>query len=134
MPRAVALTADGPSYGFGAGPARPPQPGWFADIAVAVEDRDPESTLNLYRRALAQRRDTFADDDFCWVDTDQTVLAFDRGAIRCISNFGERPVDLPSGEVLLSSSPLTDGELPAETAAWVRMSPQPLAPADAAER
>ena len=114
-------TAYGPSYGFGPGPARPPQPGWFAAVAVDVQDRDPESTLNLYRQALAQRRDNFADDDFSWVDTDQTVLAFDRGAIRCISNFGEHPVRLPPGEVLLSSSPVTDGELPAEAAAWVRV-------------
>jgi alpha-glucosidase len=114
-------TADGPSYGFGPGPARPPQPGWFAEVAVDVQDRDPESTLNLYRQALAQRRDNLATDDFSWVDTDQTVLAFDRGAIRCISNFGEHPVDLPPGEVLLSSSPLADGQLPAEAAAWVRV-------------
>ena len=88
---------------------------------VAVQDRDPESTLNLYRRALALRRDTFTDDDFNWVDTDSTVLAFDRGAVRCVSNFGDHPVDLPPGEVLISSSALADGSLPAESAAWVRV-------------
>ncbi len=114
-------TADGPSYGFGPGPARPPQPGWFAEVAVAVQDGDPESTLNLYRRALELRRDSFAGDDFSWVDSDPTVLAFDRGDIRCIGNFGDHPVDLPLGEVLISSSALTDGGLPADAAAWVRV-------------
>ena len=46
----------GPSFGFGPGPAHLPQPGWMASYAVAEQEDDPASTLNLYRRALQLRR------------------------------------------------------------------------------
>ena len=35
-------------------------------------------------------------------------------------NFGADPVALAAGDVLLSSAPLTDGELPGETTVWLR--------------
>ena len=50
-------TADGSSFGFGDDGAHLPQPAWFADLAVAVQDGDPASTLELYRRALALRHE-----------------------------------------------------------------------------
>jgi alpha-glucosidase len=34
-------------------------------------------------------------------------------------NFGARPVAMPAGEVLISSSPIEAGRLPANSAAWV---------------
>ncbi len=46
----------GPSFGFGSGPAHLPQPSWMAEYAVAEEEADPGSTLNLYRKALRLRR------------------------------------------------------------------------------
>ena len=39
-------TPTGPSFGFGPGPAQPPQPAWFAGYAGSLQADDPDSTLN----------------------------------------------------------------------------------------
>ena len=41
LPRAAAVEPTGPSFGFGPGPASPPQPDWFASSAVSVQAADP---------------------------------------------------------------------------------------------
>jgi alpha-glucosidase len=38
----------------------------------------------------------------------------------CAVNFGADPAGLPAGDVLITSGPLDDGRLPADTAAWIR--------------
>ncbi len=112
---------EGPSYGFGARGGHLPQPDWFAAYAVSVQEADPDSTLNLYRRALALRGHLFADTRLSWVESEPQVLHFERGGrIWCVSNFGAEPVALPAGEVLLSSAPLDDGWLPGDTTVWLR--------------
>jgi alpha-glucosidase len=105
-----------------------PQPGWFSEYAVSVQETDPESTLNLYRRALALRGQLFAGNDLSWVDSEPSVLHFERAAagVRCMTNFGAKPVSLPAGEVLLSSAQLEGGRLPAEAAVWLRMAIDPV--------
>jgi alpha-glucosidase len=115
-------TSDGPSFGFGPGPARPSQPGWFADYAVDRQAARTNSTLALYRTALYRRRSLLAGDDFRWHQTtSDQVVAFTRaGDWLSITNFGPEPVTLPSGELLLTSNPLlADRELPADTTAWL---------------
>jgi alpha-glucosidase len=115
-------TAEGPSYGFGPQAAHLPQPDWFLDYAVSVQDADPGSTLNLYRRALALRGHLFTDSDFSWIESQLSVLHFARaGGVRCMTNFGNEPVPLPPGEVLLSSADLDQGQLPSDTTVWLRM-------------
>ena len=112
---------DGPSYGFGPQAGHLPQPDWFGAYAVSVQEADPDSTLNLYRRALALRGQLFADTDLSWVESEPQVLHFERdGGIWCVSNFGTEPVALPAGEVLLSSAPLDDGRLPGDSTVWLR--------------
>jgi alpha-glucosidase len=112
---------DGPSYGFGARAGHLPQPEWFGAYAVSVQEADPNSTLNLYRRALAFRGQMFPGIDLRWVDSESPILYFDRGGgVRCMTNFGAEPVALPAGEVLLSSAPFADGRLPSDTTAWLR--------------
>ena len=72
----------GPSFGFGPGPAAPPQPDWFASSAVSVQAADQDSTLSLYRHALLLRRTLQTDDPFAWVDEpDADVLRFRRGGL-----------------------------------------------------
>ena len=111
-----------PSYGFGSGSAHLRQPDWFAAYAVSVQDVDPDSTLNLYRQALALRRQVFPGSDISWVDSEPSVLHFARAdGARCITNFGTEPVALPSGEVLLSSAHLDHGRLPGDATVWLRM-------------
>ena len=49
------------------------------------------------------------------------MLHFSRpGGWQSVTNFGTPPVELPAGEVLVSSAPLDGGKLPADTTAWLR--------------
>ena len=49
------------------------------------------------------------------------VLHFRRpGGWQSVTNFGDTAVELPAGEVLVSSAPLEDGKLPGDTTAWLR--------------
>ena len=51
---------------------------------------------------------------------DANVLHFVRpGGWHCVTNFGTEPVTLPEGVVRVSSVPLTGGQLPGESAAWL---------------
>ena len=113
---------DGPSYGFGSGPAHLPQPAWFGSLSVANQEVDPSSTLHLYRTALAARRELQAAESLEWIESGSPlVLAFRRpNGWTSVTNFGTDPVDLPFGEVVLSSQPLVDGQLPGEATVWLR--------------
>ncbi|WP_457967556.1 glycoside hydrolase family 13 protein [Arthrobacter sp. D1-29] len=115
-------TAEGPSFGFGDGGAHLPQPEWLAAYAADSQAGIDGSTLELYRAALRLRRELQAAEDLEWVETvNPEVLHFKRpGGWQSITNFGETPADLPPGTVLVSSAPLEQGKLPANTTAWLR--------------
>ena len=68
-----------------------------------------------------RRQHTLGRGDLDWVRHDEEVLAFDRGEVSVLTNFGEEPVGLPAGaRVLLSSSPLdADGLVPTDTTVWL---------------
>ena len=105
-------TPEGPSYGFGSHVGHLPQPDWFGSYAVRFRNA-PDSTLNLYRRALALRGHLFAGTDLAWVASEPSVLHFERpGGVRCVTNFGAEPIALPDGEVLLSSVQLATAGCP----------------------
>jgi alpha-glucosidase len=120
--------ADAPSFGFGPTAASHlPQPAWFAQYAVDVEAADPDSTLSMYRRALALRHELQADEKLAWVTLEQPdVLAFQRPTgWMVVTNFGDAPTSLPEPiaerEVVLASGPLPEpGFLPAATTVWLR--------------
>ncbi|MFW6187775.1 MAG: alpha-amylase family glycosyl hydrolase [Actinomycetota bacterium] len=112
---------DGAAYGFSATGSHLPQPEWFRDVAAEAQDGDPDSTLNLYRAALALRGRLQGPEELEWVDeTDPQIVHFIRpGGWHSVTNFGDAPVPLSAGEVLLSSAPLEGGELPASTTVWL---------------
>jgi len=114
-------TADGPSFGSGAGPAHLPQPAWFGPLSVQAQEHDPASTLALYRQALSWRRKLQAAESLEGMPaTNGQVLHFGRpGGWRSVTNFGSRPVPVPRGTVVVASGPLRDGLLPADTIAWI---------------
>lgn len=98
-----------------------PQPLSFARYTVEHARTDPASTWHLYQQALRIRRDLLTDaGPVHLLPTPPGVLAFRRGdGFTCVINTGDAPVDPPhSGTPLLSSAPLPDGKLPADTAAW----------------
>jgi len=111
-------------YGFGPGPGRTwiPQPDGWAEVTVEAQESDPGSTLAFYRAALAARRGfaETAGDVVELLDLGENVLAFRRGPVVCVLNCGTSAVDLPDGELLLSSGPVAGATLPRDTAAWLR--------------
>ena len=116
-----ATPAEGSSFGFGPGAAHLPQPAWFADFAAGTQAGDPASTLTFYRSALALRRELQGGESLEWLDSDDGVLHFVRpGGWHVVANFGDAPVELPAGEVLLESAGLEDGRLPGAATAWIR--------------
>ncbi|MEZ5215591.1 MAG: glycoside hydrolase family 13 protein [Ilumatobacteraceae bacterium] len=118
-------TATGSSLGFGSNGSWLPQPTEWTSLAAEVQDTDPGSMLNLYRRALRIRREELVGSEatMAWVDLGSDVVAFDRGDdLRCVINLGSEPCPLPDGEVVLSSGDLLDdGRLiPTDVAVWLR--------------
>lgn len=100
-----------------------PQPEWWGKYSVANQENNPDSTLNLYRRALAIRRTEsgLGDGALEWLNLGDRVLAFKRpGNFACIINFGNA-FKLPDGEVLLSSTLIKDGLLSEDGAVWMRL-------------
>ena len=78
--------------------------------------------LALYRNALAIRRTALGDGTLTWLDSAPGVLAFTRDSgIQCIVNLTPNPIDLPPhNELLLTSTPLDNTQLPSDTTAWIR--------------
>jgi alpha-glucosidase len=116
----------GPPYGFAPEGTDPwlPQPASWRSSTVEAQQSDPDSTLSLYRAALALRRrlPDLHEPAMAWCDAGPGVLAFDRGReLRCLVNLSSRAVPLAGhGELLLASSPGTSSRLPSDAAAWLR--------------
>jgi alpha-glucosidase len=105
-----------------------PQPKEWRDLTVEAESASDDSMLRLYRDALRIRHVLAAlgDGPMTWLPAVDGVLAFDRvpdtpgGGVRCVANLSADPVELPPhAAVLLTSGPLTDGQLPPDTTAWL---------------
>ncbi|MEU3294437.1 glycoside hydrolase family 13 protein [Streptomyces longwoodensis] len=101
-----------------------PQPAAWAQLSAATQNTDPHSTLNLYRRALAVRaaEPSLGDGPMRWLDSAPGVLAFTRGQeFTCVVNLSTTPVPLPGdAQILVSSQPLNQAELPGDTSVWLR--------------
>ncbi|HVU92847.1 MAG TPA: glycoside hydrolase family 13 protein, partial [Jatrophihabitans sp.] len=108
-------SGDAPPYGFTEGDATwLPMPDGWAGLTVQAQDGDPDSTLNLYRRALRLRRE-FAGEPFAWADAPAGCLAYGRGPVTVWLNASDAAVPRPAGDVLLASGPVGD-ELAPDTA------------------
>ncbi|OQQ19186.1 alpha-glucosidase [Streptomyces sp. M41(2017)] len=124
-------TAEGPSLGFSpAGAAATPwlpQPADWDGLAVAAQQDDPDSVLNLYRTALSLRRTrlTRLPETLTWTESAADVLSFTRqDGFHCLTNLSPTPQPLPRDtEVVLASGPLEeDAEgrvtVPGDTTVW----------------
>jgi len=118
-----------PPYGFSPAAVATwlPQPADWAGRTVAAQEADPSSTLALYRRALGVRRaePALGDGTLQWLNGPVDVLTFVRPArnggreVVCVVNLSGGPVDVPAGEVLVSSTAPDGGRLPRDAAVWV---------------
>ncbi len=113
-----------PAYGFSSGTSTwlPMPSGWESQTVEAQLARD-DSTLALYRRALAFRRATaeLHAEHFAWLDAPAGGLTYRRGSeLLVAANFSDDPIARPPGEVLLASGPVAaEGVLPPRTTAWI---------------
>jgi alpha-glucosidase len=98
-----------------------PQASNCGDFSVEAQETDPNSPLNLYRKALTIRKSLtgLGDGPMSWVDAPDQVVAFSRpGNFYCYLNFGA-DFKLPNeAQILVSSTPITDGFLPTDTTVW----------------
>lgn len=127
-------TADsGLNHGFSlAGPAvasepwLPQPPGWGSH-AVELQEKDADSALSLTKAALELRRTLWRDGVFTpsdggtWRVKAGNLLICDRNKRFLVAvAMGGRPVQLPTGTVLLSAAPLAEnGWLQPNNAAWI---------------
>jgi alpha-glucosidase len=116
--------ADKPAYGFNdSGASWLPQPAVFGELARDQQSGVESSTLELYRRLLSLRTSHgLGSGDFSWLpDFSASTVAFQNSGVAVIGNLGTTPIALPPGEVLASSGPLVDGQLPGDATAWVKL-------------
>jgi alpha-glucosidase len=102
-----------------------PQPAWFAELAVDGQAGRPDSTLTLYRRALALRRErvvgTSHEIEWLTVPGREDVVAYRRGGLVVATNFGTEPCALPRrwGRVILRSDDSDGPLLGGSSTAWL---------------
>jgi alpha-glucosidase len=78
--------------------------------------------LSLYRNGLRIRRTRpWGAGPFRWLDAGGESLSFARGdAFTCLVNFGDEPIAVPAGAVILiASNELEGGALPHDTTVWL---------------
>jgi alpha-glucosidase len=86
-----------------------------------VQEQNPNSTLNLYRQALKLRSSLVTDEELTWLDSPDQTLCFARpNGWVCFTNFGDEPVQLPDGELLVASAEVVDGKLAGPATAWLK--------------
>lgn len=119
--------AEAPNFGFGTEPTWLPQPDYWGEYAADVEADDPQSTLNLYRKTIALRRELgLAHGSVEWGEApNDSTLVVKNGDVRLVLNMGAEPVRIAEVEsVLVSSSPVDvesgTATFPPNTGAWVR--------------
>jgi alpha-glucosidase len=112
-----------PGYGFSpSGASWLPQPADWACFARDAQLGAADSTLELYRSALALRREhALGEGGLTWLeDKGRDVIAFRNGSVQVIVNLGARSLTLPQGDILLCSEPFEGMTLPSDTAVWLR--------------
>src|SRR5690606_25193191 len=114
-------TASGKAYGFNdTGASWLPQPDEWARFARDVEEAAPDSTLNLYKALLAERRGRgLGSGSLVWDEADAAAVAFHRGDLHVIANLGETPIELGDDVTfVIQSEPFAGTALPPNAAAW----------------
>ena len=111
----------GPSFGFGDGGSWLPQPDTFGALSAEAQEGDSTSMLALYREVIeARKQHLIADQRFEIVELGKDVLSFQRGDVHVIVNMSASAIDLPAGEIIVSSLPGVTTTLEPETAVWMR--------------
>ena len=114
--------AKSPAYGFNqTGKSWLPQPADWAPYARDAQEGVPGSTLEMDKAALSLRSEHgLGTGALEWItDYGKKVVAFRNGDVTVITNLGKIAVELPVGEIVLSSEPIVGGALPTDTTVWL---------------
>jgi alpha-glucosidase len=114
--------ADAPNFGFGpAGEPWLPQPAVYREFSRDLQEGVADSTLELYRSALAIRKDrALGEGELEWIEgTPKNVLGFRNGDLRVFINYSEKPFALPAGEIILDSGESSEGVLAPAATVWL---------------
>jgi alpha-glucosidase len=119
----VPWRSDAPAYGFSpAGASWLPQPPSYGELAPDRQRGVEGSTLELYRTALALRRERGLGSGRLTIlePTSGPVLWASNGSTLILANTGTEPVRLPDGAwPLVSSGPIgPGGTVPPDTTVW----------------
>ncbi len=116
--------SDAPAYGFSpTGATWLPQPHSWSEYAAERQVGVAGSTFEMYREALHLRREhALASGTITWEDSPADVLQFVVGDVRVVANMGTTPIDLPDGDIVLSSMAISGSTLPIDTTVWLRVS------------
>lgn len=114
--------ADAPGLGFSPnGKTWLPQPESYAHYAVDQQRDEEGSTLELYRTMLRLRRELgLGSGTLTWLDSPKGVLMFENAGVLVVINVSGDTVAVPAGREVLVASAAVDGEIPENTAAWLR--------------
>ena len=114
--------ADATNFGFGpAGEPWLPQPAIYRDYARDLQEGDPSSTLELYKSALAIRKNrALGEGELEWIEgTPENVLGFRNGDVSVFINYSTENFTLPEGEIILDSADSSAGVLAPASAVWM---------------
>jgi alpha-glucosidase len=117
----------GPSFGFNStGKSWLPAPESFKRYARDVQEGVPGSTLELYKRLIKERKEfALGSGEFRFAPeySSDSTLAYINNGILVISNFGPDSVNVPSGELLVTTQhDLTvEGVLEHDQTAWIKL-------------
>ncbi|MDO8120241.1 glycoside hydrolase family 13 protein [Isoptericola sp. b490] len=118
--------ADAPAYGFSpTGASWLTQPAVFAERALDRQRGVAGSTYELYRAALARRRElAVGSGSLAWVEDlcGATSMAYLNRDLLVVANLGGEPVQVPDGYRVILRSDTADAsggsEVPADTTVW----------------
>ena len=115
---------EGESSGFSeSGKSWLPQPASYKCLSRSLQEKDPGSTLALYKAALGLRKQLgLGEGSFTWLagHLGPETLGYENSGVQVIYNFGAQPIDLSSFEVLISSEPLSGKQLVTNQCVWVK--------------
>jgi alpha-glucosidase len=118
----IPWSANEPAYGFSTtGESWLPQPAGWESYARDAQVGVPGSTLELYTLALRERAAReLGTGELIWLEGyGDDVVAFRNGEITVIANTGSVAVELPVGDIVLSSEALSEAALPPDTTVWL---------------
>lgn len=114
--------AEETNFGFGpAGEPWLPQPKVYRAYSRDLEEADPDSTLSLYKAALAGRKELrLGEGDLEWIEgTPENILGFRNSDVTVFINYSEEDFALPAGKIILDSADSGDGILKPASAVWL---------------